>query len=284
MSEAEISKLPPKAQREVRKKQQLMARQQQQPAHADAPTAEGCVLPRGQTLARSWIVLDLGTSPSRQSYDPWSRPDDWTLRVTGLKGGHKTLTLQQLRGLGVRQYSDVAWHCVTGWSAVGLQLEGVPMAAVLQALGPAEGWRGALQVSADGYTVNVHREDLESSDAFVCTGWGGGGALLPSEHGGIRIVIPSLFGWKSAKWLSELHFLPYHAKGFWEKLGCHTRGRALEGERWAAGAAPVWEALTWMSSLYYRFGGYTIWVAVMQRGGAALGRVAGFAGAFRRRH
>lgn len=57
------------------------------------------------------------------------------------------------------------------------------------------------------------REDMESSDAFICTGWGGGGGgILPPEHGGIRLILPTLFGWKSAKYLTELHFLPHHTQ------------------------------------------------------------------------
>jgi Oxidoreductase molybdopterin binding domain len=76
--------------------------------------------------------------------------------------------------------------------------------------------------------VSIIREDIEQHDAFICTGWNcstntssddsstehtsSNNDILPIEHGGIRLIIPHLYGWKSAKYLTELHFLPYHAK------------------------------------------------------------------------
>ena len=83
---------------------------------------------------------------------------------------------------------------------------------------------------------------------------------------------PKLFGWKSAKFLSELHFTHEYRPGFWESLGCHARGRWEQGERWAPEAAGVWNVLTWITSQYRFLFGYTVWVLVMQKGGMALGR------------
>jgi DMSO/TMAO reductase YedYZ molybdopterin-dependent catalytic subunit len=114
-------------------------------------------LPPGQTLAKSWIVLDLGSRPSTDIYDPWHKPDKWSLKLTGLAGGDRSITLQVLRSLGVQTYAAVTWHCVTGWTTVGLSFEGVPMTKLIELVQPLPGWQGVLQLSADGYSTNVYR-------------------------------------------------------------------------------------------------------------------------------
>lgn len=91
------------------------------------------------------------------------------------------------------------------------------------------------------------------------------------EHGGVRIVCPSLFGWKSAKYLTEIHFLPSYQNGFWEKLGCHQRGRAMLGERWTASAATSWQWLVWMADLYRRFVGPKVYWMNLWIGSNVLG-------------
>ena len=69
------------------------------------------------------------------------------------------------------------------------------------------------------------------------------GSPIPLEHGGPRIVLPHLFGWKSCKWLHSVQFLDEQAMGFWERLGCHMRGRVELGERWAPRSKSVWDFL-----------------------------------------
>ena len=53
--------------------------------------------------------------------------------------------------------------------------------------------------------MGVHRNDMK--DAFLAV-TDGDGVMLSEEHGGPRIVFPALFGWKSAKFLAEVEFLP----------------------------------------------------------------------------
>ena len=92
-------------------------------------------------------------------------------------------------------------------------------------------------------------------------------------------MFPSLYGWKSAKFLKEVA-LPGDGRrraggeeGFWEKLGCHPRGRWAEEQRWAPGtSAVVWTALAGMTDLYRVFGGVWVWERVMVHGGRVVGR------------
>ena len=227
-------------------------------------------LPRGQARARRWIVLDLGLRPSPGTFA--IERDLWRLRVTG-PGGEAMLSLLDIEALGVIR-RDAHWHCVTGWSALGLAFDGVPLARLLAMPAVAAvsggGWTWLEQRSADGYAVPVARADAEDADNFFAVGLEG--APLPMEHGGPRLVLPKLYGWKSAKWLCELRFATAYPPGFWERLGCHARGRVAHEERFAAGwTAWLWGLLAGAPGLYRRLFGHDVWVWVMQAGGAALG-------------
>jgi DMSO/TMAO reductase YedYZ molybdopterin-dependent catalytic subunit len=161
-SAGSIDTSTPQVQAHIAKKQKQRARDQSAAANrasaaSSSNSSSSTQLPPGQTLAKSWIVLDLGSRPNTDIYDPWHKPDQWSLKLTGVAGGDRSITLQELRSLGVQTYAAVTWHCVTGWSTVGLSFHGVPMFKLIELVQPLPGWRGVLQLSADGYTTNVYR-------------------------------------------------------------------------------------------------------------------------------
>ena len=55
------------------------------------------------------------------------------------------------------------------------------------------------------------------------------------EHGGpVRLIVPQLYAWKSAKWIKGVHFLEHDQAGYWEEGGYHMRGNPWtsgDGER-----------------------------------------------------
>ena len=252
----------------------------------------------GNHVVKKWVVLDLGNRPSRATYDPWSAGDDHRISFTGLGpdgAGSRDLTLRHIKAVAGGDWVRMPpcdWHCVTGWSTLGLCFRGVPFSAVVDALSkdddgkendpafaPRPGWRRIYQRSADGYDTTVQRRDVH--DGFLAVVHGESGEMLREEHGGPRLVFPSLYGWKSAKFLKEVHFLatdddaPGARRGFWEKLGCHPRGRWAEEQRWAPGtSAVVWNALAGMTDLYRVVGGEWVWERVMVHGGRVLGAIA----------
>mgnify|MGYP003694075763 CR=1 FL=1 len=58
------------------------------------------------------------------------------------------------------------------------------------------------------------------------------GAPIEPEHGGpVRLIIPQLYAWKSAKWIKGVRFLAEDQAGFWEEGGYHMRGQSLGGRR-----------------------------------------------------
>ena len=86
--------------------------------------------------------------------------------------------------------------------------------------------------SSDGYTTNLTIEDFAAEDAIIAHSWEG--KPLTRDHGGpVRLVVPHLYFWKSAKWLNRIHFLDRNKPGFWERNGYHDRGDPWEEERYS---------------------------------------------------
>ncbi|KAJ1624385.1 Oxidoreductase, molybdopterin-binding domain-containing protein [Pavlovales sp. CCMP2436] len=209
-------------------------------------------LPEGQTLASKWVILDLGLRPAPGSYS--LEPSAWRLSIVLPGGACATLTMADVQELGISTYADRQWHCVTGWSATGLSYDGVPLSRVLahpKVLAAAGSemphWTWLLQRSADGYSVPVLLEDAMADDALLALGFDG--EPITMEHGGPRLVLPALYGWKSAKWMVEIELLEGYQAGFWEIFGCHARGRHGFNERFSEGLSSASaRAWAWMGA------------------------------------
>jgi DMSO/TMAO reductase YedYZ molybdopterin-dependent catalytic subunit len=82
-----------------------------------------------------------------------------------------------------------------------------------------------------GYSTNVPLPDVLADDALLA--WGYDGADLLPEHGGpLRLLIPSLYFWKSAKWLRGLELVNHDEPGFWERNGYHNDGDPWREQRY----------------------------------------------------
>ena len=88
---------------------------------------------------------------------------------------------------------------------------------------------------------------------------------------GPRFVFPSLFGWKSCKWVTKVTLRKSYRKGFWERIGCHARGRIAFDERWAPQARGVWTVLSSMNQWFLKITGPRVGAVVMQYSGFYLG-------------
>ena len=121
-------------------------------------------------------------------------------------------------------------HCVTRWSRHDNLFRGVPVRAVLRRAGVRPGAEGVMVHGAEGYTTNLLLSDLDREENLIATHWGG--EPLTAEHGGpVRLLVPHLYLWKSAKWLTGLELLEYDEPGFWEMNGYHMRGDPWAEER-----------------------------------------------------
>ena len=181
-------------------------------------------LPPGQHLTKDWPVLDLGVLP------PVSR-ERWRLDVYGAVENPVFWTFAEFSAQKQAQFtSDI--HCVTTWSRYDNEWEGLATRELLAACQPREDARFVVLHSYDGYTTNLALDDFAAEDALLAHSWSG--QPLSDEHGGpVRLVVPHLYFWKSAKWLQAIEFVTEDAPGFWEVRGYHNRGDPWAEQRYS---------------------------------------------------
>jgi DMSO/TMAO reductase YedYZ molybdopterin-dependent catalytic subunit len=181
-------------------------------------------LPPGQHLTRDWPVLDLGLTPEISR-------ERWRLDVYGAVEHPIFWDFSQFTAQPQTQFtSDI--HCVTTWSRYDNNWKGVSTHDFLDLVDPQEEAVAVMLTSYDGYTTNLLLSDFASPDAIIVTQWEG--KPLSEEHGGpVRLVVPHLYFWKSAKWLNRIEFLGKDQAGFWEKNGYHMRGDPWSEERYS---------------------------------------------------
>ena len=181
-------------------------------------------LPPGQHLVRDWPVLDLGVQPDV----PRER---WTLDVDGAVATkvHWNWTSFQAQPQ-TTQVTDI--HCVTTWSRYDNRWDGLSTRALLDVVMPTDDAAFVVLHSYDGYTTNLPLADFAASDALLAHSWEG--KPISSEHGGpVRLIVPHLYLWKSAKWLKAITFHTADEPGFWEVRGYHKRGDPWTEQRYS---------------------------------------------------
>ena len=179
--------------------------------------------PPSQVLTQKWPVLHYGLVPKVDL-------TRWRFRVSGAVGNPFELTWAELQAIP-RQTVTCDMHCVTHWSRLDNVFEGVPLAPILErAKLPPEA--GFVLVHADPeYTTNLPLEDLLQPGNLLALRYNG--EPLTPEHGGpVRLLVPHLYLWKSAKWVKGFEFLEEDEPGFWEQNGYHMRGDPWEEERY----------------------------------------------------
>lgn len=182
-------------------------------------------LPPGQHLVRDFPVLHAAGIPYRQT------APDWDFTVTGLVDAPLRWTMQELRSRPVTSVvCDI--HCVTSWSKLDTRWEGVAVAPLLRELGVAPSATHVVARAEQGYTANMPLELLMADDVLLAYRFDGG--ELEPEHGGpLRLLLPSLYFWKSPKWLRGLELLDHDRPGFWERLGYSNGADPWKEERHA---------------------------------------------------
>jgi DMSO/TMAO reductase YedYZ molybdopterin-dependent catalytic subunit len=181
-------------------------------------------LPPGQHLVRDWPVLDLGILPEVET-------KDWRLRIDGLVENKLDWSWADFTAQPV--FSDISdIHCVTAWSRFDNQWDGVSAKHILALVNPLPQARFVVFHSYDDYTANLPLADFDDDDVLIAHSWQG--EKLPREHGGpMRVIVPKLYFWKSAKWVKRIEFIARDRRGFWEANGYHERGDPWKEERYS---------------------------------------------------
>jgi DMSO/TMAO reductase YedYZ molybdopterin-dependent catalytic subunit len=178
-------------------------------------------VPPGQHVVADFPVLTAGGT---EEIDP----DEWRLTVSdGIAS--KSYDWDSLHALGVEAIT-VDIHCVTHWSKLDTTWSGVRLPTLFEDAGVGE-FDYANITSYGGYTTNLPLADLTDHEAMVATSYEG--EPIEAEHGGpARLLVPHLYLWKSAKWLSDIVLSDDEEPGFWEVSGYHNYGDPWREQRY----------------------------------------------------
>jgi DMSO/TMAO reductase YedYZ molybdopterin-dependent catalytic subunit len=180
-------------------------------------------LPPGQRLVRDWPVLDLGQQP-----DVPARK--FRLDVDGMVRHPLSLSWEGFLALPMGE-SVADMHCVTQWSRYDNHWRGVAASTLLMLAEPKAEAKHVVFHSHDGYTTNVRLDQFDQPDVFLVHEWEG--QPISRQHGGpVRVMIPRLYLWKSAKWVRRIELVGADRPGFWETRGYHNNGDPWREERY----------------------------------------------------
>jgi len=180
-------------------------------------------IPPRQARTLKWPVLDAGGPPTVDL-------NRWKFIAKGLVENPKSWTWEEFRTLPrSKVFSD--FHCVTRWSRLGNLWEGVRTVDLLRHITILSEVRFVLVHAYDsGWTTNMPLNTFLAEDSILADTHDG--EPIPLEHGGpLRLVIPRLYAWKSAKWVRALEFLAQDKPGYWEQGGYHMNGDPWKEER-----------------------------------------------------
>jgi DMSO/TMAO reductase YedYZ molybdopterin-dependent catalytic subunit len=181
-------------------------------------------LPPGQYLTEKWPVLHAGSVPNVDLAT-------WDLSVTGEVERELTLTWSQLLELPSREVT-VDIHCVTRWSRFDTHFKGVHWSELAKLVSPKPSARFVIAHAEQGFTANLPIEALEDDNALIA--YEADGEPLTPDHGWpVRLVVPSRYFWKSAKWLCGLDLRADDQPGFWERYGYNNNADYRKEERYS---------------------------------------------------
>lgn len=181
-------------------------------------------IPPGQHEVKTWPVLHAGSAP-RIDYSKWS------FKIWGLVEEEKELDFKEFMNLPqVKVFSDI--HCVTTWSKLNNLWEGISTSTIKDMVNILPEAKYVLVHASKKFTTNLTLDDFFAQDVLLAVKHNGNS--LSGKHGGpMRLIVPRLYFWKSAKWVNGLEFLSEDERGFWEFSGYHNHGDPWKEERYS---------------------------------------------------
>ena len=182
-------------------------------------------LPPGQHLTTRFPVLQSGrvVHVDREIYK---------LEVSGEVEQSISLTLSELENLkDIEIVEDI--HCVTSWSKFDTKWEGISFNKFFSIVKPKNTALFVEFLCADhGFTTTVPIEKLKSENAILALTYER--EPINDKHGGpVRAVIPDLYFYKSAKWVTGITFLKEDRLGYWERGGYSNKADPWKQQRYS---------------------------------------------------
>jgi len=179
-------------------------------------------IPPNQIITKKFPVYDIAPRPVFNK-------DTWRFRIFGEVEEEKSLTWDEFMALPkVEVLAD--FHCVTRWSKDNMLWEGVSTKTIYELVKPNPEAEFLMIHCMEGYTANVPLQYFLKEDSLFA--YNLNGKPLEPEHGfPLRLVIPQLYAWKSAKYVYGVEFMLEDEPGFWELRGYHMRGEPWREER-----------------------------------------------------
>jgi DMSO/TMAO reductase YedYZ molybdopterin-dependent catalytic subunit len=130
----------------------------------------------------------------------------------------------------VTKEADV--HCVTGWTMLDGQWKGVQISTLAELAGVKSEARYVIFEAAHGFTSNAPMREATADNALITYRLNGKPFAL--QHGApVRGLVPDLYFWKSAKWITGVRFVKDDEPGFWEVRGYSNHADPWKEERYA---------------------------------------------------
>ena len=152
------------------------------------------------------------------------------LRVTGLvKKPFEVDYAGLLKLPQVTKAADV--HCVTGWTMLGGEYKGVQISKLAEIAEIKSEARFVIFEAAHGFTANAPLKEATADNALITYRLNGKPFAL--QHGApVRGLVPDLYFWKSAKWITGIRFVKDDKPGYWEVRGYHNHADPWKEERY----------------------------------------------------
>lgn len=179
-------------------------------------------VPPGQYVTERFPVLHAGVVPDVDLAE-------WDFTVDGLVGARRRWSWAEIRAMSTEPLkTDI--HCVTKWSKLDTEWEGVPVQFIWDMVEPNESASHVLVKAYHGFTANIPVEDFLRDGNLLAHTYAG--EPLDPEHGyPLRLVVPHLYFWKSVKWVRGFTVLGADEPGFWERNGYHMYGDPFQEQR-----------------------------------------------------
>lgn len=194
------------------------------------PSKDEDKLPPGQRPIKQ--IMRWGTDhPGITSTIPDIDLKSWGLVVDGeVERPLKLMWTDFARMPIVQSVSD--FHCVEGWSVLDCRWEGVRFNHITSQAKPKKEAKYVLFECADGYTTSFAQDELMGDDVLLATKLNG--KTLEKGLGfPLRLVVPSKYAYKSALWLTRIHFASRKEMGYWEKCGYSDTADVWKNDRFS---------------------------------------------------